>query len=138
MPGIFYRSADGLTGFERGPAPFDPKIRHVATLVCGDLLHVFWTRIGDTPERILHSTVDLRDDWMQWQAVGESEILRPERDWEGAKEALTASRGGAIDTPAHQLRDPCVFEEDGRTYLLYCGAGEANIGLAELTGLDGS
>ena len=42
---------------------------------------------------------------------------------------------GASDAPANQLRDPCVFEEGGRTWLLYAAAGEAAIGLAELEGL---
>lgn len=136
MPGILYRSADGLTDFAQGPAPFDPKIRHVATTARGDLLHVFWTRIGDRPERILHSTVDLSADWMDWKPAGESEILRPELDWEGVGEPLVASARGAFDGPAHELRDPCLFEAEGRTYLLYCGAGESCIGLAEVTGLD--
>jgi hypothetical protein len=39
-------------------------------------------------------------------------------------------------TPAaqavHQLRDPAVYEEDGRTYLLYSVAGESGIAMAEL------
>ena len=38
--------------------------------------------------------------------------------------------------PVRQLRDPCVYEEDGRTYLLYCGGGESGIGIAEVLGLD--
>jgi hypothetical protein len=32
----------------------------------------------------------------------------------------------------NQLRDPAIFQEDGRTYLLYAVAGEAGIGIAEL------
>ena len=31
-------------------------------------------------------------------------------------------------------RDPCVYEEEDRTYLLYCG-GKAEIGIAEVLGL---
>ena len=50
-----FRSADGLGGFEAGPTIFDPATRHAALLVRGDRLHVFWTRIGDAPERILHA-----------------------------------------------------------------------------------
>ena len=42
---------------------------------------------------------------------------------------------GAVDRPVHALRDPCVFEDaDGKTYLLYCGAGESGIGIAALSG----
>ena len=29
----------------------------------------------------------------------------------------------------NQLRDPAIFEEDGRVYLLYAVAGEGGIGL---------
>ena len=43
---------------------------------------------------------------------------------------------GEIDRLVRQLRDPCVYEEDGRTYLLYSGGGESGIGIAEVTGLD--
>jgi hypothetical protein len=32
----------------------------------------------------------------------------------------------------NQLRDPAIFEEDGRIYLLYSIAGEAGIGIAEI------
>jgi hypothetical protein len=42
------------------------------------------------------------------------------------------SRGGAIEVPANQLRDPAIFEEDGRVYLLYSVAGERGIGLVEV------
>jgi hypothetical protein len=135
MPGIFYRSPDGLTGFERGPTLFGPDTRHVATTTRGDMLHVFWTRAGDCPERILHSTVDLLGGWMSWRRDGEAEVLRPELAWEGGAEPLVASVRGDVDGPVNQLRDPCILEEAARTYLFYCGAGEACIGLAELSGL---
>jgi hypothetical protein len=32
----------------------------------------------------------------------------------------------------NQLRDPAIFEEDGRTYLLYAVAGESGIAIAEI------
>jgi hypothetical protein len=32
----------------------------------------------------------------------------------------------------NQLRDPAIFEEDGRVFLLYAAAGERGIGLAEV------
>ncbi len=130
-----FRSADGLGGFEAGPTIFDPATRHAALLVRGDRLHVFWTRIGDAPERILHARVALRAEWADWRLTEARELLRPEHSWEGAALALRPSMRGASDAPANQLRDPCVFEEGGRTWLLYAAAGEAAIGLAELEGL---
>jgi hypothetical protein len=32
----------------------------------------------------------------------------------------------------NQLRDPAIFEEDGRVYLLYAVAGESGIAIAEI------
>ena len=34
--------------------------------------------------------------------------------------------------PVNQLRDPAIYEEDGRVYLLYTVAGERGIALAEV------
>jgi hypothetical protein len=37
------------------------------------------------------------------------------------------------DTNVNQLRDPAVFDENGRTFLLYAVAGESGIAIAEVT-----
>ncbi len=134
MPGVLYRSADGLGAFERGPDLFgDPLQRHTAVLLRGDTLWVFWTRVGDVPERILLSRVELSGDWRSWRAGEAVELLRPEIEWEGASLPAEPSWRGAINRPVNQLRDPAVFEEDGRCWLLYAVAGESGIALAELT-----
>ena len=133
MPGIMFRSKDGLTGFERGPTLFPGTQRHTALRLRGDTLEVFWTRVGDTPESILLSTVDLSGDWMGWRAEGEAVVLRPETDWEGAGLPLERSWRGAINHPVNQLRDPCILEENGRVLLYYAVQGEAGIAVAELT-----
>ncbi|MFM1988972.1 MAG: hypothetical protein RJA99_1929 [Pseudomonadota bacterium] len=133
MPGLLYRSTDGIGRFEPGPDLFGvPLQRHVAVRVRGERLQVFWTRVGDVPERILVSDVDLRGPWTGWRAGPERELLRPERDWEGAGEALAPSWRGAIAHPVNQLRDPAILEEDGRTWLFYAVAGESGIAIAEL------
>lgn len=133
MPGILLRSRDGLTGFERGPILFPGTQRHTALRRRGDTLHVFWTRVGDTPESILLSTVDLTGDWMSWRATGETVLLRPETPWEGADLPLERSWRGAINHPVNQLRDPCILEDEGRILLFYAVQGEAGIAVAELT-----
>ena len=132
MPGVLYRSRDGLTGFEEGPALFNPDMRHSAVLRRGARLFVFWTARRDAPERIWLSTIDLTGDWMTWTETGPLEVLRPERAWEGANLPVEPSSGGSIDVPVNQLRDPAIYEEDGRVYLLYSVAGERGIGLAEV------
>ena len=133
MPGIFYRSEDGLSGFEQGPTLFNRDMRHNAVLRRGHELLVFWTQVGHTPERILLSRIDLRPSWEQWQVSEPVEVLRPERDWEGANAPLEPSVRSSAYGRVNQLRDPAIFREDGRTYLLYAVAGESGIGIAELT-----
>lgn len=132
MPGILLRSRDGLSGFERGPSLFEGLQRHTALRKLGDRLDVFWTRVGDAPERIYCSTVDLSGPWEGWRTGEAVEILRPETDWEGAALPLLPSYRGAISLPVNQLRDPAIYEEDGRVYLLYAFKGEAGIAIAEL------
>ncbi|MEM9684384.1 MAG: hypothetical protein AAF942_14025 [Pseudomonadota bacterium] len=130
MPGIFYRSRDGLSGFEAGPSPFHEDMRHSALLVRGDRLLVFYSQIGHEPERILLSDIDLSQDWMDWRPTDPRLVLEPERDYEGGDLELRPSiRGWALE-PVRELRDPAVFVEDGSHYLLYSVAGENGIALA--------
>jgi hypothetical protein len=136
MPGILYRSADGLGGFERGPRLFERSMRHSALLRHGDELLVFWSRVGDCPERILCSPIPLVGDWTSWRAGPALEVLEPGEPWEGAGLPLEASVRGWVDEPVRQLRDPAIFTEDGRTYLLYSVAGESGIAIAELAVAD--
>lgn len=132
MPGIFLRSRDGTTNFAPGPVLFDHSQRHTALLVRGDILFVFYTRAGDCPEHILCATVDLRPDWLEWKASAPLSILNPETDYEGGNLPLAPSRRGAVHEPVRQLRDPAIYEEGGRVYLLYTVAGEYGIAIAEL------
>ena len=134
MPGQVYRSRseDGLSNFEEGPLLFNPDMRHCALLKRGDSLHVFWTQVGHAPERILLSTIDLSGPWEQWQETAAIEVLRPERPWEGADLPAEPSIRSVAYEPVNQLRDPAIFEEDGRVFLLYAVAGESGIAIAEV------
>ena len=131
MPGILYRSRDGLTSFEQGPFLFGPDMRHSALLRRDGELLVFWTRVGDAPERVLCSRITLSEDW-SWQASEAVEVLRPETAWEGAELPLEPSVRGPVMKPVNQLRDPAIFLEGDRTYLLYAIAGEHGLAIAEL------
>lgn len=132
MPGRLYRSADGLTAFEEGPQIFENSMRHAALLERDGTLYVFWTRVGDAPERILVSTIDLSVPWRDWVASDAVEVLRPERPWEGTDAPLEPSIRSVACGHVNQLRDPAIFQENGRTYPLYAVAGESGIGLAEV------
>ena len=132
MPGQFFRSKDGLHGFEPGPVPFNPNMRHSAVLKRGDELLVFWTQVGEVPERILCSHIDISGNWHGWKESAPVEVLRPERLWEGADAPLIPSVRSTAYGHVNQLRDPAIFEEDGQIYLLYAVAGESGIAIAEI------
>lgn len=132
MPGYLFRSRDGVTAFEEGPRFFNDDMRHSAVLVRGNTLYVFWTQVGHVPEHIMMSRINMVGDWQQWQESEAIEILRPEREWEGASLPLAASVRGDITVPVNQLRDPTIFEEDGKVYLLYSVSGESGIAIARL------
>jgi hypothetical protein len=132
MPGAMYRSRDGLTGFEEGPTLFASTTRHVALKLDGDQLSVFHTHAGACPESILLSTVTLTPDWQTWQASEPVTVLEPELEYEGGHLALQPSKRGLVMGPVRQLRDPAIYREGDRTYLLYSVAGEYGIAIAEL------
>jgi hypothetical protein len=131
--GELSRSRDGLAAFEvRGE--FISMVRHTAVMIRGTHLIVFYTRVGDAPERILAATVDLSEDWTKWMVSEPIEVMKPEEDYEGKSYPNQPSGyGGAIRV--QQLRDPCVFEENGKTYLFYSIAGEMGIAMAEVQAL---
>lgn len=133
MPGIFYRSKDGLKNFQQGPTLFSENMRHSAIKLDGNQLTVFYSNKLDCPERILCSTIDLTPDWMDWQPSPAETVLEPETEYEGADLALNPSESGKIANRVRQLRDPCIYREGNETYLLYSIAGEHGIAIAKLT-----
>ncbi len=134
MPGQFYRSRTPLGGFEEGPRLFNSYMRHCALLLRGTTLMVFWTQVGDVPEHVKVSTIDLSGDWMSWSETPSIEVLRPEHDWEGADAPLEPSVRSTAYGHVNQLRDPAIFEdaESGRVFLAYAVAGESGIAIAEV------
>ena len=136
--GRLSRSTDPLASFELGPNPFRDgpyagRVRHVALLRRGTTLQVFFTAIGDTPERVMLSTIDLTGDWTTWRASAAIEVLQPERGYECSHHPNRPSESGDIAIPVRQIRDPFVFEDAGRTYLFYSICGEQGIAAAEIT-----
>jgi hypothetical protein len=144
--GVMYRSKDGLTRFERVPAKVFPlnnsesgrpgTVRHIALQASGSLLSVYFTRIGDVPESILKSQLDLSRTEDRWVASHPELILQPETPWEGADLPLRRSRRGMANGRENALRDPAIFIDAGRLFLLYAVAGESGIAIAELEAQD--
>jgi hypothetical protein len=108
------------------------RIRHVAFRVCGDKLLLYYSSVGDAPERIKRTVVPLAGDWMTWRGEKAQEVLRPEMFWEGADEPLVPSMGGSKHRPVNEVRDPYVFVENGQSWLLYAVAGEQGIAMARI------
>jgi hypothetical protein len=138
--GRLSRAKDPLATFELGPNPFRDgsyagRIRHVALVMRANRLFVFFTAIGDTPERVMLSTIDLAGDWSTWRASAPIDVLQPERGYECTFHPNAPSESGDIAVPVRQIRDPFVFEEAGRSYLFYSICGEQGIAAAEITGL---
>jgi len=132
-----FRSADGVTGFEAGRRHFisavkGGRVRHSAVQRVGDAWRVFFSRIGDAPEHIMVATLRPTDDWTRWVESPPQTLLLPETDYEGADLPNVPSLGGAAPGRVRQLRDPAVYEANGRAYLLYTVAGESGIAMAEL------
>jgi len=138
--GRLSRSKDPIAVFEPGPNPFRDgayaaRIRHVALVKRGTRLHVFFTGIGDTPERVMLSSIDLAGDWSKWRASVPIDVLQPETAYECTNLFNKPSEAGDIAIPVRQIRDPFVFEENTRAYLFYSICGEQGIAAAEISGL---
>lgn len=145
---LVHRSPDGLTPFVAGWDAYPVaspggrgqynevgNVRHVAVHKTGDRLVVYFTRIGDRPERILRSWIDLSAEWTSWTMGPAQEIIRPSHVFEGSSLPLRPSKAGPARGPENALRDPAIFADiDDRLYLLYSVMGESGIGIAEVTG----
>lgn len=135
--GLVSRSADPLAAFAPGTnlfrdTPHAGRVRHVALVQKSDRLDLYFTAIGDAPERVLYTAVDLSGDWTTWRAGTVREVIAPETQYECADLPDAPSASGDISTPVKQIRDPFVFEEGSRSLLYYAVCGEQGIAAAEL------
>jgi len=131
---LWTKRRDPLAGVEISPVGTPMLPRHSWVWPRADTMQIFFTRVGDVPERILVADVDMRSaDFREWSPQPPArELLRAEQAWEGADVDPEPSTFGPAPEGVNQLRDPFIFEEDGKLYLLYTGAGEDAIGIAAL------
>jgi hypothetical protein len=87
----------------------------------------FFSAIGDAPERIMLTAIDRSGDWTEWKTAAAVELLQPSAPYECPALPNVPSLAGDIKGPARQLRDPAIFEENGRTFLFYSICGEQGI-----------
>ncbi|BCU03102.1 hypothetical protein [Pandoravirus japonicus] len=149
--GNLLRSPDGYTDMETGNSAagdaftnasmvngngYTGLLRHLGVSVVGDTLYVFGTRVGDAPERILWTSMDLtclRRNWTACATAGlAKEGFRPEYDYEGANLPNVPSNKGSANGPVNQLRDPFVFADGDDCYVFYAAAGETSIAAARV------
>ena len=135
--GLVSRASNPLEEFVPGPnlfrdTSFAGRVRHVSLVVRGSVLLVFFTAIGDAPERVFMSTVNLAADWHAWHASGFTEVLAPETAYECVDLPSRPSEAGDISVPVKQIRDPFVFEDQGQVFLFYSTCGEQGIAAAEI------
>jgi hypothetical protein len=137
--GQMLRAKDPSSVFELGPnhfrdGPYANRVRHVALLPREGYIEVFFSAIGDAPEKILHTTIPMTGDWTQWWAMSYEEVLAPQAKYECPEMVEAPSEAGEIYGPAKQLRDPALFLESGKVYLFfYTVCGEQGVGGAEIT-----
>ena len=136
--GRLSRARDPFGAFELGnglfrDGPYAGRVRHVALVVDGDRLDLYFTAIGDAPERVMHATVDLSGDWTGWRASAATDVLAPEAAYECADLPNAPSLGGDVEVPVRQIRDPFVLNDNGRQILYYSYCGEQGIAAAEIS-----
>lgn len=129
--GEIYRATHPDGPFElRGD--FLKGMRHAAVLVDGHTLQIFYTRVGDAPERILMTKVDMNGDWLTWSPTNPIEVLRPSEAYEGVNYTNAPSIHGSC-IQVNQLRDPFMIQKNKKTILFYTGAGENCICAAKIS-----
>ena len=133
MPGVLFRMQHQRGPFENGERMLPPTARHHALLVNQDQIFLFWTEVGDAPEHIKVSHITGFEEGQLLKIENLGSVLKPEQAWEGANAENKPSVRSVAYGCVNQLRDPCIYVEDERIYLLYAGGGESAIGIAELT-----
>ena len=127
IDGIVYES-DSWEGEFKPMFNLLPNIRHTACLVKENILFLFYTTIGDTPESIKVLELDLDT----WEPKRVEVLIKPTEEWEGGNLPFTKSKPGSSTVygggAVRELRDPCVYED----YLLYSLKGELGIGISKM------
>jgi hypothetical protein len=132
MPGLIYKNTGNVDEYTEVKRLFPNKIRHSGLFLTNNTLNVFYTLVGDIPERIYLSTIELSDDVSDWTESPPIEVTRPTLDWEGVNLPLQHSSRSAINMPVNQLRDPYIFKDNEDMYLLYTVKGEKGIGICRI------
>jgi len=102
------------------------NIRHTAVYVDKNILYIFYSLVGEAPESLYICKIK------DWEVIDNYKFKTPKYDWEGANQPLVNSKFGMAFGFVNELRDPCIFEDNNKLYLLYSFGGEQGIALTEL------
>ena len=108
------------------------SVRHVALYRLDKILYIFFSKIGDSPEKILCGTINLSVPQEEWQGTNIITVAKPEMEYEGAHIQGKPSKAGTAHKEENALRDPFIFEDNNKLYMFYCVKGECGIALSEL------
>lgn len=108
------------------------SIRHLSILKKKNYLHCVFSKIGDKPEKIYYTKVFLSKNYLNWKFKKIKEILRPTFPYEGSNLKLKRSKPGDAPEPENALRDPYLFIDGKKTYMIYCVKGEKNFALCQI------
>ena len=112
--------------------PDNWELRHVSASVHGTSITLYYTRIGDAPERIYRASIDTSQPWGEWALTNEECVRQPELPWEGAQLPVQISTNGPANS-VNQLRDPFIYDDGPNRALFYSYSGESGIAVATLT-----
>mmetsp|Transcript_63699 Transcript_63699/g.74621 ORF Transcript_63699/g.74621 Transcript_63699/m.74621 type:complete len:707 (-) Transcript_63699:84-2204(-) len=152
---VLVRSASLIGPFEIGPV-LGRGLRHVDLYVPplstssnqthqtpNGMIYVFFTLVGDSPERILLGTIDTSwtTKWKLWKLMPGPRILQPEYAFEHGNAVVAPSAPGVEKGKTHQLRDPRFLPNEinhdihgvlaGK--LFYSVQGEQGLAMARLS-----
>jgi hypothetical protein len=113
---ILCRSQSLEGPFERGPLLARGMRHGDMHFVGGNKMLIFYTLIGDAPERILLATLEMRNktDWESWKLLPGPTILTPTLEFEhGNANNTVPSEPGSAGCSSHaQFRDPSFLRDD--------------------------
>jgi len=106
------------------------RVRHSQVVQYKDKMLCFFTRVGDSPERIFVAEMKFTSEEIIFSQP--MELLRPETDYEGIKIKAQPSRNGMAKTAQNAIRDPFVAKFGEQYFLYYATSGEKGIACALL------
>lgn len=139
---ILCRSPSLAGPFEEGPV-IGLGLRHFDTILIEGIIYVFYSMMGDRPERLLLASIDttMTTNWTNWKLLPGPRILQPKYSYEHGNEAVASTKEGPASI-RHEVRDPRFLlhsketanSHDGFSGLLfYVVQGEKGIAMANIT-----